>query len=235
MGGAREMRDNRVMSNVDEPAPPAAARAYMPPVRVLTDFLAPAEAARLLDYAGANEGEFKPTLVGVGDKGRVEPSFRVSRAARALGETGPLLDRRLRDIAPELIAALRLSPFEVSQVELQLVAHGDGAFYRRHIDTQTMVDVTHLRVLSGVYYVHRAPKGFSGGALRLFAIGDERRFLDIEPAHNTLVVFPAWAPHEVRPVSCPSSDFMDSRFAVNCWLRKLHKSDGEAGPASGAH
>ena len=234
MGGALEMRDNRAMSNVDDPAPPIAARAYMPPVRVLTDFLAPAEADRLLDYASANEGEFKPTLVGVGQQQRVVPTFRVSRAARALGETGPLLDRKLRDIAPELIAALRLSPFEVSQVELQLVAHGDGAFYRRHIDTQTMVDVTHLRVLSGVYYVHRTPKRFGGGALRLFAIGDAARFLDIEPAHNTLVVFPAWAPHEVLPVSCPSGDFMDSRFAVNCWLRKLHKSDGGDETALGA-
>jgi Rps23 Pro-64 3,4-dihydroxylase Tpa1-like proline 4-hydroxylase len=72
-------------------------------------------------------------------------------------------------------------------------------------------------VLSGVYYFHRLPKPFSGGALRLHAIGDESRFADIEPACDTLVVFPAWAPHEVLPVRCPSGAFMDSRFSINCW------------------
>jgi SM-20-related protein len=31
-------------------------------------------------------------------------------------------------------------------------------------------------------------------------------------------VFPSWVLHEVRPVSCPSKRFVDSRFAINCWL-----------------
>jgi Rps23 Pro-64 3,4-dihydroxylase Tpa1-like proline 4-hydroxylase len=73
-------------------------------------------------------------------------------------------------------------------------------------------------VLSGVYYFHRRPRAFTGGELRLYAIGDPDRFVDIEPTHNTLLVFPSWAPHEVRPVSCPTGQFMDSRFAINCWL-----------------
>jgi SM-20-related protein len=229
MGGRTEKRDNGAMSSRDEPAQPTAARALMPPFWVLPDFLAAAEAAGLLHYAGANEAEFVPTRIGVGGKGRVDPSFRVSRAFRDLGETGPLLRRRLEDIAPELIAALKLSPFDVSLVELQLVAHEDGAFYRRHTDIQNAqyVDLHggHLRVLSGVYYLHRAPKRFTGGALRLYAIFDASRFVDIEPVHNSLVVFPAWAPHEVLPVSCPSGDFMDARFAVNCWLCKANNPD----------
>ena len=214
------MRDNRPMSDVDEAAATRPARSYMPPFRVLTDFLAPADAARLLDYAAANEAAFTATQVGVGGKGRVDPSFRVSRACRDLGESGPLLERRLREIGLALTAELKVTPFEISQVELQLVAHGDGAFYRRHIDTQTAADVTDIRALSGVYYLHREPRAFTGGALRLYAIGDDTRFVDVEPMHNTLLVFPAWAPHEVRPVSCPSGEFMGSRFAVNCWLRK---------------
>jgi Rps23 Pro-64 3,4-dihydroxylase Tpa1-like proline 4-hydroxylase len=113
-------------------------------------------------------------------------------------------------------------------VELELVAHGDGAFYRRHIDTQTATERSHIRVLSGVYYFHRQPKRFTGGALRLYAIGDPQRFTDIEPTHNTLVVFPAWAPHEVQPVRCPSGQFMDSRFAINCWLHARPPGAGEA-------
>jgi Rps23 Pro-64 3,4-dihydroxylase Tpa1-like proline 4-hydroxylase len=221
MGGRVEMRDNAPMSDVDEAAPPRRARSYMPPFRVLPGFLAPAETAQLLDYAAANEAAFRATKVGVAGKGRVDPSFRISRACSEVGETGPLLARKLKQIGPDLTAALKVTPFEVSRVELQLVAHGDGAYYRRHIDTQTAVDVENVRVLSGVFYLNRQPRGFAGGALRLYAIGgDEIRFVDVEPAHNSLVVFPAWAPHEVMPVSCPSGAFMDSRFAVNCWLHK---------------
>ena len=132
----------------------------------------------------------------------------------------PLLKARLLELAPTLIAELRLTPFEVSKVELELVAHGDGAFYKRHIDTATARDAAHLRVLSGVYYLHREPRAFSGGALRLYAIGNNARFVDIEPVCNALLVFPAWAPHEVLPVSVPSGRFADARFAINCWLKQ---------------
>jgi SM-20-related protein len=36
--------------------------------------------------------------------------------------------------------------------------------------------------------------------------------------HNTFVVFPSWVLHEVLPVSCPTKQFIDSRFALNFWL-----------------
>ena len=109
------------------------------------------------------------------------------------------------------------------KLELQLVAHHDGAFYKRHIDTQTASDRKNIRVLSGVYYFHAEPKPFSGGALRLYAIGgdDATDFVDIEPQRNSLLVFPSWAPHEVRTVSCPSKQFSDSRFAINCWIHRI--------------
>jgi Rps23 Pro-64 3,4-dihydroxylase Tpa1-like proline 4-hydroxylase len=207
------------MTDVEGAAPARPQRSYMPSFRVLPEFLAPDEAARLLDYAEANAAAFKPTEVGARDKARIDPSLRVSSSLRGLGPTGPLLKGKLEDMAGDLTAALRMSPFTVSSVELQLVAHGDGAFYRRHIDTGTATDLSSIRVLSGVYYLHRAPKRFAGGALRLYAIGDADRFVDVEPLHNSLLVFPSWAPHEVMPVSCPSGAFMDSRFAVNCWLR----------------
>jgi Rps23 Pro-64 3,4-dihydroxylase Tpa1-like proline 4-hydroxylase len=121
------------------------------------------------------------------------------------------------DQAQALLAELKMSASELSRFETELVAHGDGAFYARHIDTQMQAqDRPGIRVLSGVYYFHRLPKAFSGGALRLYGFG--AGFVDIEPTHNSLLVFPSWARHEVRPVSCPSGAFMDSRFAINCWV-----------------
>ena len=217
------------MSAADDARPMSAKRSIMPPHRVLEGFLSTAEAAGLLAHAAAREAAFTPTRVGAKNHRSVAPGIRVSTSTRDLGEFQPLLRRRLRGIAAEITAALRLSAFETSQVELELVAHGDGAFYRRHVDTVIATDRAHIRVLSGVYYFHRQPKGFSGGALRLYAIGDNDRFVDIEPSHNSLLLFPSWAPHEVRPVSCPSGQFMDSRFAINCWLYARHPGAAGAG------
>ena len=127
-------------------------------------------------------------------------------------------------MVPSLISQLRVTPFDAPNLETELVAHGDGAFYKRHVDTQTPrhPEVNGIRVLSGVYYFHAEPKAFTGGELRLYALGGKsgENFVDIEPVNNSLLVFPAWAPHEVRPVSCPSKRFIDSRFAINCWLRR---------------
>lgn len=80
-------------------------------------------------------------------------------------------------------------------------------------------------MLSAVYYFHALPKGFSGGQLRLFRFGADHtaaqselaNHVDLEPVRNSLIAFPSWAYHEVRPVSCPSGDFADFRFALNCW------------------
>jgi Rps23 Pro-64 3,4-dihydroxylase Tpa1-like proline 4-hydroxylase len=59
--------------------------------------------------------------------------------------------------------------------------------------------------------------------LRIYAFADEKEtgaFVDIEPTNDTLVFFPSWFPHEVLPVACPSGRFEDSRFAINCWVRR---------------
>jgi SM-20-related protein len=191
----------------------------LPPYRVLHDFLETGTVESLLQLALTAEAEFQPTQVGRIDGARLRPDFRASLALRR-EDLRPVFAARLRKLAPRFVAEMRLSTFAVSRVELELVAHGDGAFYKRHIDTRTGGDLRSQRVLSGVYYFNHQPRAFSGGALRLYAIGDFDRFIDIEPVHNSLLVFPSWAPHEVMPVSCPSGAFLDSRFAVNCWLHR---------------
>lgn len=199
------------------------ARVIMPPYLVLRDFLEDETAAGLLEYACAHEAAFAPTRTGHFAEAEIDPDMRVSVGTRDLGPFRRILETKVLGLLPDLIAQLRMTPVEAATLELQLVAHNDGAFYKHHIDTLTASGRDGIRVLSGVYYFHAKPKAFSGGALRLYAIGDpaETTFVDIEPAHNSLLVFPSWAPHEVMPVSCPPKRFIDSRFAVNCWvLRK---------------
>lgn len=50
------------------------------------------------------------------------------------------------------VADLRLSSFDLGPLEIELVAHGDGAFYRRRIDTRTgPSNKTTDRTLTGVH------------------------------------------------------------------------------------
>jgi Rps23 Pro-64 3,4-dihydroxylase Tpa1-like proline 4-hydroxylase len=197
-------------------------RGPMPPFLLFRNFLPAPTAAALLDWAIDNEAQFNPTTVGDGDGQRTDPRVRVSVSTRKFGATKRQLRDRVLELAPDLIRELRVNRLEIAEAELELVAHNDGAFYHRHIDTATGPDAAagSLRFVSAVYYAHRQPKAFSGGALRLhrFATSDDDDFLDIEPEHNLLVAFPSWAPHEVTPISCPSRAFADSRFAVNIWI-----------------
>ena len=207
----------------------------MPPYRLIRDFLPPPLPAALFDWAIDNEAQFKPTMVGSGLGERHEPTHRQSVSVRDFGPLRETLRQRALEIAPSLIDEFGVSPSVVGSVELELVAHNEGAFLKRHIDTFTGSgwDTHATRLLSAVYYLHRAPKAFSGGCLRLFPLGfggreADDRYLDVEPEHNMLVVFPSWVEHEVRPIACPSRQFADSRFSINIWLRAAAPTDAPA-------
>jgi len=190
---------------------------FLPHLRIV-DFLDAGTHAALLAWTLANETRFVPAqLAG----GVVNPDARRALVLRDLGQLAAVLDARLREAAPSWAAELRSTNFVTSEVELELVAHIDGAHFTLHSDTYLSGERARGdRMLSAVYYFHRKPKGFDGGALRLHRLGAAPgdAGLDIAPDDNSLVVFPSWGPHEVMPVSCASGAFADSRFAVNCWI-----------------
>jgi SM-20-related protein len=176
-------------------------------------------------WALANEAKFEPTTVGGSNSdggGRHDPKIRVSLAISDFGVIMPVLHRRLMDHVPTLIADLGVTSFTPSDLEIELVASNDGAFYKQHIDTFTGKGRGDAdRLISAVYYFHTEPKAFSGGALRLhpmLPMDGSRACVDVEPEQNMLVAFPSWALHEVLPVSCPSKRFPDSRFSINLWV-----------------
>ncbi|MBU0724712.1 MAG: 2OG-Fe(II) oxygenase [Alphaproteobacteria bacterium] len=190
------------------------------PHRVSRNFLGPDLIARLLAHVEAKRDAFTPTQI---SSGKIDPDIRVSWLLRDLGGLRDALAARFLAIMDPMIADLRLSPFDLGRLEMEIVAHGDGAFYRRHIDTQTgAADRATDRALTSVLYFHAEPQNYSGGELRLHSIlplEEGGCFLDIMPEQDMLLLFPSWAPHEVRPISCPSGAFMDQRFAINCWYR----------------
>ncbi len=206
----------------------------LPPFVQVTDFL-PAELhAALLDWALGNEEKFRAATVAnrLDKDSRIDPDVRIAQTMRDLGPARAAIEAKLLEALPRLIAATGVKGPEPRSLELELAAHGDGAHYGAHLDIPVGQGRRTIgarpgedRVLSGVYYFYNEPKGFSGGALRLYrfnakpaegSAGDSD-YVDIQPLNNSLVAFPSWATHEVRRVSCASGAFRDYRFALNCW------------------
>ncbi|MGD1937917.1 MAG: 2OG-Fe(II) oxygenase [Cyanophyceae cyanobacterium] len=136
------------------------------------------------------------------------------------------LRKRLLKMIPTVTKQLNSDPFLVSQVEMQMTAHNDECFYKIHNDSGS--PETETRVLTYVYYFHREPKAYSGGALRIYetdllgpATEPSEKFIDVVPDNNTVVLFDSCIKHEVRKVSCPSRKFDNSRFTLNGWLRRV--------------
>jgi Rps23 Pro-64 3,4-dihydroxylase Tpa1-like proline 4-hydroxylase len=159
--------------------------------------------------------------------GLIDSTKRNSSSLRDLGPLKDQLHTHFEAALPDIVAALRISAFVPAKYEIELVAHGDGAFFKPHIDTATGRQVSDQtdRVLSCVCYFHIEPKRYVDGVLRIHRIGASGvnvngNNLDIVPECNMLVAFPSWSLHEVLPVSCPSNQFIDRRFAVNCWVHR---------------
>jgi Rps23 Pro-64 3,4-dihydroxylase Tpa1-like proline 4-hydroxylase len=199
-----------------------------PPHGTVSNWLGPGMARRLLDFAQARRDSFSPSVVDYKEATEVDLSVRRSVKVRDLGGLKQELRARIRAVLPAMFEELGADAFEPRKFEVEMVAHGDGAFFTEHRDTFLENEkvgekfVGH-RAISAVYYFHRLPKSFSGGVLRIYSlVGREKStaFVDIEPTNDTLVFFPSWFPHEVLPVVCPSRQFEDSRFAINCWVRR---------------
>lgn len=207
-------------------------------------FLSAEEVAGLRSHVLANQAKFKSATVRREGRERVDEEQRIAATLEDFGELKPAIRARFIAALPELMAETGLIGVPPADLELQIAAHGDGAFYGRHIDSSVGQSRAALptvpdRILSAVYYFHFEPKAFSGGELRLFGLGGDQAggenptFVDIEPVHNSLVVFHSWVPHEVLQVRCPSRQFRDYRFAINCWYRRPRDSRAGGAPDGG--
>lgn len=195
-----------------------------PPHEVIDGFL-PADLHHgLLAHALAHEADFVPTEVMQAGADHYEPGVRHSFTCN--GGLGTLRDAYRTAVSAQaeaLLAALGIPPCSLEPVELQLVAHRQGSFFRPHIDTFTQANRAGQksdRVLTMVYYLHTQPRRFTGGEIALYPFGPGEPLL-IEPCDNRLIAFPSFALHEVKPIATPDGDrFEDARFAVNCWLHR---------------
>ena len=190
-----------------------------PPHRILPGWLGDAGAARLLAYSLAAEARFTPTRLNDHGTGRRDAVVRQSSVLKDLGAFADPLRRKALRLQAGLETAFGMSHALAHIEQIELVAHGDGAFYQPHTDTYPGDEYAPggRRRLTMVYYLHRRPHRFTGGRLRLFDLSGAQS-IEIEPTHDSLLVFPSSATHEVETISCPGNAFADARFAVNIWL-----------------
>lgn len=208
--------------------PGQATQLRRPQFVVIDDFLSPLEHSELLAFALISEEQFEAGTVTT-----YQPEIRQNLVMLRFGETvhSRLIQNRLLVWFPLLAKTFGMSVFPLGTVESHLTATGDGQYFKVHCDDAPDVP----RVLSCVYYLHREPRGFAGGELRLYdsiEAGNSRRpaetFSAVEPVANRLVVFPSEEFHEAMPVRCPSKEFADSRFAITSWLHRSTHPDPEA-------
>jgi SM-20-related protein len=196
----------------------------VPPHGLVRDWLGDEAVKRLLAYARSNEHLFNGSEVfkETKDVDELDHTRRISRRL-GLGELKSEIKSKFQELLPVMFETLRIQRFTPT-FELELVAHGDGAFFARHMDT-----LKHRhRIISAVYYFYALPKMFSGGALRLHSLaasGDQGTFIDISPDYDTVVFFPSMFPHEVLTVKSRRDNFLGSRFAINCWVVRQPSSD----------
>lgn len=195
---------------------------------VVDDFLSLHEHDELLAYALISEAQFQKGTVTTN-----ESDVRQNLALLNFGDSvhRRILENRLLTWYPLLAKTLGMRVFPLAPVESQLTVATDGYYFKMHSDEAPEIP----RVLSCVYYLHREPRGFAGGDLRLYDSVDDggsRRAADtftaVTPAANRLVVFPSEEFHETMPVRCPSGKFADSRFAVTTWLHRAMRLDPSA-------
>lgn len=195
---------------------------------VIDDFLSPQEHRELLAYALLSEDQFQ-----AGTVTSYEPEVRQNLVVLGFGESvhSRLIQSRLLMWFPLLAKTFGMPVFPLAPIESHFTAARDGHYFKVHCDSAADLP----RVLSCVYYLHREPRGFAGGELRLYdciETGDVRQpaetFISVEPVANRLVVFPSNEFHEATPVRCPSKNFADSRFAITTWLHRAATLDPAA-------
>ena len=200
----------------------------------LTDFLTQAQQQRLCTLIRAARDRFVPGKV---DKGDLRPEIRTAWVAdrRMVRDVRPWFYPKLRSVLPHMLTRLRMEALHRYGIEMNVTTHLRKGFHRRHRDNTWERD--RPRKLTFVYYFHRQPRPFAGGDLLLYDTDLEANrvstvaFTRIEPLHNSFVIFPSGAYHEVTPVECDTQDFPNGRFAVSGWVRS-HEQDTADAPSS---
>ena len=193
---------------------------------VLDEFLVPQELEELIRFTLEREAAFSVSEVvsPSADGGIVNYEHRRSRVLMDLAHHQDVIVARIKAVLPQVLGALGMTEFAISDVEAQITASNHGDFFHFHSDNGS--DRLASRRLTFVYFFHREPRQFEGGELQIHDAGlkdgtyvSQGSYQTIAPQQNQMVFFPCELLHEITSVNCASRRFADSRFTLNGWLR----------------
>ena len=186
------------------------------------DFLEDEAVERLIEFVHAHEGDLSPSGV-LPAPGDDPADVRSSRTLFDLEEIWPMFEAQLQGVLPQMRRELGVPWFKLDRVERQLTVHHDGDFFGVHNDNGG--PEVENRQVTYVYYFNKEPKQFDGGDLFLYDYVDRdfvlhkgERHVVVEPRHNSIVFFPSWVHHEVRPVRAFADGIDGCRMTVNGWF-----------------
>ena len=178
----------------------------------IPEFLPPLRHNIVRNVARFNRDHFVTATVN-GDS-----NFRKAKVLHATDFPGlyKTMSDDVRSVLPSVYHMLCIPEFHVTQLEMQMTAHGNGDYFKTHNDNGSPDCLE--RTISYVYYfdVDR-PRRYTGGELRII---EEQGEATIIPMDNSIVFFNSSLLHEVKPIQCESDAFEHSRFTINGWLRR---------------
>ena len=193
-----------------------------PPHVQFDDFLSQENVGRLVEFIQRHEADLNPSSV-LAAPGDEDLDIRRSRTLFELEEIWPMFEQQLIGLLPTMRSELGEPWFKLERVERQLTVHHDGDFFGVHNDSGGPEVLS--RAVTYVYYFNIEPKQFEGGELWMYDYYDEDlvrnrgdSHLVIEPRHNSIVFFPSWVHHEVRPVRALAEGLEGCRMTVNGWF-----------------
>ncbi len=126
------------------------------------------------------------------------------------------LANRIEELLPKIFEVLDMEPFPVAKIPLSI---GNGL--HGHTGSVHTDESGGRHKISLLYYFHKVPKVFQGGALEFFAANEdspkghhENAFEKIEHEDNLLIAFPSETYHGVTDVFLDSTKFEDGRFII---------------------
>ena len=165
---------------------------YPAPVIIVEDFIGEAGAQLLLQYAIAHESGFLPSKVALTyGGGIIDESRRASKVNSDIDSLMPLIEPVIKKAVDDAIPKLGLVNLDSYLLEPEISWHGDGGFFKMHVDTLRYR--ANQRVMTMVYYFYKEPKAFTGGQLRLYGLGANANsciYEEIEPRLDRAVFFP---------------------------------------------
>lgn len=190
-------------------------------VVTISDFLSNEERDTLFDTVCDNQNAFQylstPDGNGGGTLHLATPQESTdNEAATRIRKACECISTRIQNTLPELFPKLGIEPFSVAEVPLSVMNGLDGHTGGTHTD-----ESGGRFKISLLYYFHKRPKAFQGGALELFETDEkspngynEQAFAKIEHQDNLLIAFPSDTFHGVTDVTMDSNSFENGRFVV---------------------